>query len=214
MAQERRDFNAAAATWDQKPRRLALAADVAAAIIKSASPGKGMKALDFGCGTGLLTLALAPLVGSITGADSSQGMLDVLAEKVKAAGLENVDMLLLDAEGGGGLGGPYDLISTSMTLHHLPDVPEQIHAFCQSLAPGGLLCAADLDAEGGLFHDDPTGVFHKGFDRDAMAKLFTEAGLVEVSASTAAEIEKKGTDGKVHTFTVFLVTGRKAVSGC
>ena len=34
-----------------------------------------MDALDFGCGTGLVTLKLQPFIHSITGVDGSQGMI-------------------------------------------------------------------------------------------------------------------------------------------
>ena len=37
----------------------------------------GAAVLDFGCGTGLLALAVADSVGSLLGVDSSQGMVQV-----------------------------------------------------------------------------------------------------------------------------------------
>jgi len=70
-AEERRDFDKEAAKWDENPGRVKLANEVADSIIREAAPSAGMDALDFGCGTGLVTLRIQPLVGSITGADSS-----------------------------------------------------------------------------------------------------------------------------------------------
>src|SRR6185369_2926675 len=95
--------------------------DVADAIIREAGPAPGMDALDFGCGTGLVTLRLQPLVGSITGADSSPGMLGVLQEKIKARGLANVRTRLVDFESGERIEGTFHLIVCSMTLHHVPE---------------------------------------------------------------------------------------------
>ena len=209
--EEKRDFDAAAAAWDEKPARLALAADIAAAMFRSLSLDARVKALDFGCGTGLLTLALAPKVGSITGADSSRGMLAVLEEKVRAGKHSNVRTLFLNPEADVSLGGPYDLVTTAMTMHHIPDVPAQLEAFHACLAPGGALCVADLDSDGGLFHDDPKGVFHEGFDREVMAKMFAEAGFADIARATAAEVVRPGADGVVRSFSVFMVTGRKQV---
>lgn len=37
----------------------------------------GAAVLDFGCGTGLLVMAIADSVGSVLGVDSSQGMVQV-----------------------------------------------------------------------------------------------------------------------------------------
>jgi predicted TPR repeat methyltransferase len=46
-----------------------------------------MEALDYGCGSGLVTLGLQPLAGRITGADGSQEMLQVLSRKVRERGM-------------------------------------------------------------------------------------------------------------------------------
>ncbi len=49
-----------------------------------------MDILDFGCGTGLLTLHFQPLARSVTGLDSSPGMLDALKAKIRDQNLANV----------------------------------------------------------------------------------------------------------------------------
>jgi ubiquinone/menaquinone biosynthesis C-methylase UbiE len=46
-----------------------------------------MDALDSGCGTGLVSLFLLPHVRSVTGADSSPGMLEVLRKKLDEEGI-------------------------------------------------------------------------------------------------------------------------------
>jgi SAM-dependent methyltransferase len=61
--------------------------------------------MDFGCGTGLVALALQPLVRSVTGVDSSQGTHDVLAAKIARQGLGNVRKLFRDRVRGDALGG-------------------------------------------------------------------------------------------------------------
>ena len=81
MTTEKRDFDQVAASWDQNPARLKLASDVAHAISQQAQLTPDMDVLDFGCGTGLLTLHLQPKVRSITGVDSSEGMLAVLRKR-------------------------------------------------------------------------------------------------------------------------------------
>ncbi len=54
---------------------------VADAIRKAVPLSKEMKAFEYGCGTGLLSFALQPDLGEITLADTSQGMLEVLARR-------------------------------------------------------------------------------------------------------------------------------------
>ena len=56
---ERRDFDTAAATWD-KPQRVRLATEVAAAMATALPLSREWDAMDFGCGTGLVTLSLTP----------------------------------------------------------------------------------------------------------------------------------------------------------
>jgi len=66
---EKRDFDSEAASWDKEPRRVKLATDITGAIRNDVSLTSDMDALDFGCGTGLVTLQLQPFIHSITGVD-------------------------------------------------------------------------------------------------------------------------------------------------
>ena len=209
MTQPKRDFDKEAAAWDSNPTRVKLAGDVAQAIREETPLTPDMDVLDFGCGTGLLTLALQPFVRSVTGVDSSDGMLGVLREKVERRKLTNVRARLLDIEKGDRLEGRYHLIVSSMTLHHIPDVARLLAEFRNVLKPGGCLCIADLDSDGGRFHVDSTGVFHPGFDRAALRKDFATAGFTDIRDRTAAWVTKPSAGGAPQTFTVFLMTGRK-----
>ncbi|MBF0481308.1 MAG: class I SAM-dependent methyltransferase, partial [Desulfovibrionaceae bacterium] len=174
-----RDFNAEAAVWDEKPARVKLAGEVAAAILEAAGLARSageLDVLDFGCGTGLVTLALQPFCRSVTGADTSSGMLGALEAKAEKAGLRNVRTHQIDPENPQLPAGPFGLIVSSMTLHHVKQpglTLAQLHAVS---APGGLVCLADLEPDGGLFHEDNAGVYHFGFDREAMRELLASAG--------------------------------------
>lgn len=211
MTVEKRDFDKLAATWDEEPRRIKLANDVCNAISKVIANPYDMDVLDFGCGTGLLTLQLQPLVHFITGVDSSQGMLDILRGKIEKQGLTNVDILNLDLEKGDALQGTYNLIVSNMTLHHIKEIGPLLAAFFKALAPEGYLCIADLDLDGGLFHENNDGVFHFGFDRAALQQAFIDAGFGDVRSLTAAEITKPDAKGVMRRFTVFLTAGRKEI---
>jgi ubiquinone/menaquinone biosynthesis C-methylase UbiE len=208
-AEERRDFDKEAAQWDANPGRVKLANDVADAIIREAAPSAGMDALDFGCGTGLVTLRIQPLVGSITGADSSPGMLAVLESKVKAQGLTNVRTQLIDFEKGGRVEGKFRFVMSSMTLHHVKDTAALFKQWHGLLLPGGLLAAADLDAEDGSFHGNNTGVLHLGFDREHLKLLLRETGFIDVRDVTAAAVTRDVEGGGKREFPVFLIVGRR-----
>jgi 2-polyprenyl-3-methyl-5-hydroxy-6-metoxy-1,4-benzoquinol methylase len=207
--EERKDFDKEAAQWDANPGRVKLAHDVADAIIREVSPTGEMDALDFGCGTGLVTLRLQPLVRSITGMDSSRGMLAVLESKVRSQGLVNVRTRFLDLEQGGKMEGRYDLIVSSMTLHHVPDPAALIARLSAALLPRGTLAVADLDAEDGSFHGDNTGVLHLGFDRAFVKGLLEKTGLTRVREVTAAVVTKEIEGKGRREFPVFLIMGNK-----
>lgn len=136
---QNRDFDAAAATWDEKPRRVKLANDIADAILEQIPLRPEMDAIDFGCGTGLLALRVQPFVRSITGVDSSTGMLEILREKTRKKGLTNVNTLHLYIEKGDKLQGPYHLAVSAMTLHHIRSVELLLDQFFRILLPGGRL---------------------------------------------------------------------------
>jgi ubiquinone/menaquinone biosynthesis C-methylase UbiE len=207
----KRNFDLDAGKWDEKPDRVKLARDTAQSIARQIVLTRQMDVLDFGCGTGLLTLHLQPFVRSITGVDSSPGMLNILKAKIAQMRLDNVHTLLLDTDKGGILRRSYDLVVSSMTLHHIQDLGPLFAQFFNVTKPGGYLGVADLDLDGGEFHEDNTGVFHSGFDRAAFSRIFTQAGFINVRDTTAAWVEKPSRSGQIRKFSVFLVTGQKNI---
>jgi 2-polyprenyl-3-methyl-5-hydroxy-6-metoxy-1,4-benzoquinol methylase len=209
MKNEKRNFDQEAALWDQNPGRVKVVADIAQTIIGEVKPNLAMDVLDFGCGTGLLTLALQPIVHSITGVDSSQGMLDVFRRKISDGSLPNVSARYLDLDRGDVLTGSYHLVVSSMTLHHIKNVDPLIRQFHQILHPSGMLCIADLDPDDGWFHSENDGVFHFGFDREEMKRRLVQAGFNDIRVTQAAQLEKPVEDGSMRLFTVFLIIGCK-----
>ncbi|MBV5318558.1 MAG: class I SAM-dependent methyltransferase [Desulfobulbaceae bacterium] len=209
MHTDKRDFDQEAAVWDEHPTRVRLAKDIAGAIVGQGVVKPETAALDFGCGTGLVTLRLQPLVRSITGVDSSQGMLEVFSAKIAQLQFTNVRAQFCDPDQGDRLSGSYDLVVSSMTLHHIKEIVPLFAQFYAILAPGGYLCLADLDVEDGRFHDSPAGVFHYGFDREVLRQSLIAAGFVGGETVTASEIEKPGSNGAIRRFPVFLMTARK-----
>jgi SAM-dependent methyltransferase len=206
---ERRDFDRAAASWDEDPRRVKIAREVAAAIRREVPLGREQALLDYGAGTGLVTLELAPLVASALAVDGSAKMLAMLERKIAAGSIGNVRTLELDLERGGVVAGRFDVIVSSMTLHHVREPAALLGSLRDSLEPDGTLALADLDEEGGRFHPDPTGVFHNGFARDRIAALFEQAGLREVRVVDATTIERPHPDQGLERFGVFLAIGRR-----
>jgi ubiquinone/menaquinone biosynthesis C-methylase UbiE len=206
---KKRNFDQEAAKWDQVPGRVKVARDISQSMIREISLTPDMDVLDFGCGTGLLTLALQPFVRSITGVDSSQGMLDIFQNKIKEQNLNNVKAEYIDLDKGDVLSGSYHLVVSSMTLHHIKNLPPLLKQFYSILLPSGRLAVADLDLDDGQFHGNNDGVHHFGFDREALRRVFMEAGFHNIQTYQAAEIEKPVGDGQSRLFTIFLITASK-----
>lgn len=203
-------FNARAAAWDASPHRRKMSREIVAAMEAEGVFTDVESALDFGCGTGLLTLELAERVTAVTGLDTSPGMLAELSAKISRAGLGNVGTRLADLARGDAVDSTFDLVASAMTLHHVADLDAVLPRLFALTAPGGRLALADLDSEGGTFHDDGSGVHHQGFDREALAATLGRIGWTDLQARTATTIDKPTADGGSRSFTVFLMTGRKA----
>ena len=202
------NFDERAKDWDSDPKKVERARVVADAIRSAIPLSTEMIALEYGCGTGLLSFALQSDLGQITLADTSQGMLDVLGEKIAAAGVTNMHPVKLDLATDTVPAPRFDLTYSLMVLHHLHDVKDMLEKFHAVLKSGGYLLVADLDKEDGTFHTDGTTDVHLGFEHDELQKMVEAAGFGEVRFSTAYEIKKKIGDGE-KTFPVFLMVARK-----
>ncbi len=200
------DFDSKAKNWDEVPDRIDRANAVAAAIRENVTLSRNMAALEYGCGTGLLSFALQTELGQITLADSSSGMLDVLMEKIARGGISNMSPLWLDLAVDPVPAERFDLLYTLLTLHHIPDTAKILGCFHSLLQPGGVLCIADLDKEDGSFHAHETEFDgHNGFDRSALGSELEQAGFKNIRFTTCYTLIKEG-----RPYPLFLaIAGKK-----
>lgn len=201
-------FDSKAREWDENPVFRERGLKIAEAIRTAVPLRRDMSALDYGCGTGLLSFPLRDELGTILLADSSAGMLDVLAGKIAAQGVTNMTPVKLDLLADPPPAQRFDLIVTSMTLHHVPDTGHILRIFRDLLQPDGYLCIADLDSEDGSFHGAGFDG-HRGFDREALAARARHAGFATVRFVTAYEM-KKAVAGNERVFPIFLMVAGTA----
>jgi SAM-dependent methyltransferase len=203
-------FDREAATWDS-PERVERAAEIARRIMETIPLTRTMDVLDFGSGTGLLGFNLIPRVGSMTFADTSEGMLARVHEKLRAAdraGVHQRGRVHHLHAGALAFPGRYDLIVSLLTLHHVLDTADVMRVLADHLAPGGWLALVDLDTEDGSFHDDPSVDVHHGFDRDHLIALAEGTGLVRGETRTVYSI-RKGDGDTAREYPLFLLTARR-----
>jgi ubiquinone/menaquinone biosynthesis C-methylase UbiE len=202
------NFDERAKDWDSDPMKVERARMVADAIRKAVPLSQNMKAFEYGCGTGLLSFALQNDLGQITLADTSQGMLDVLGEKIAKADVQNMHPVRLDLSTDPLPAEKFNITYSLLVLHHIHGAREILSQFHEVLEPNGYLVVADLDKEDGSFHRDGTTDVHKGFVRNELNEWVEAAGFGNVRFSTAYEI-KKEIDGKEKAFPVFLMVAQK-----
>jgi ubiquinone/menaquinone biosynthesis C-methylase UbiE len=209
MTNGKRNFDNDAQAWDENPVRRELGEAVGKAIAAAMPLKSSNTVLDYGAGTGLVSLALCNQVCRVLAADSSQGMLDVLAAKTKAAGIVNIRPVFLDLEDPAATPPTVDALVSSMTLHHVRDIPRLARIFFSMLRTGGHIALADLATEAGDFHPDNTGVHHFGFDADWLRATFATAGFADARTTLAHTVRKQVASGETKDFPILLLTADK-----
>ncbi len=202
-----RHFDSRAASWDADAGKQKLAADIVRAVEREIGGNHRPRLLDYGAGTGLCSLALAPRCASILAVDVSPGMLSRLEQKAREAEICHLTTLRHDLCSRPLDGMRFDVILCAMMLHHVMETALLLRRFRSILEPEGFLAIADLDTEDGSFHADPTGVEHQGFSRDHLVRQMMDAGFTLVSMETVHHIEKPGPSG-ARRYPVFFTTGR------
>jgi len=157
------DFNHKAETFDS-PKNIFLANLVCQAVEKQIDPLSNKEILDFGGGTGLLTLPLAKQAKSVTLVDISEKMLEQARLKAERQDIKNIQFLEQDL-----LKNPleqeFDLIVVCRVLHHMPDLDAALSLFHQHLKEAGRLLIADFTK---------TESKHHGFDIVELEKQLIE----------------------------------------
>ena len=119
-------------------------------LVDLAAPLPGETALDVGCGTGTLALAMESRQGTVQvhGIDASPEMIDVAREKATKAGSQ-VDFQVALIEAIPFPDATFDLVTSSMMLHHLPDGLKRagLAEIRRVLKPGGRFMAMDFAAQ-------------------------------------------------------------------
>ncbi len=110
----------------------------------------GMKALELGCATGWISLAMAQRGATVTGSDLSEKALETARryyESIKDQVSGSVEYQAGDMNTIQLPENTYDVIVVKSVLHHLINLDHTIAEMHKALKPGGLLWASDTDGD-------------------------------------------------------------------
>ena len=210
--------------YDQRPFIQNLAQGAGLALSSKIGLESRWDVLDFACGTGLVLQRIANEFGSAVGIDSSPGMIHVLSEKklkgvtpccVELSSSNTLQQYYAEHNLNGNVPHQFDLIYTSMALHHLQDIPATVQQLRDYLKPGGTLVGFDFEKgpESMLFHPQPISptVHHPGgFAPADLIGFWQHAGLKQVSCERVHRFTKEVTENdqsKKVVFWMLMVTG-------
>ena len=100
------------------------------------------KVLDFACGTGIITLQVAPLVSQVRAIDISDEMATKAAAKVKEAGLTNTEVTNTDLFDPSLPEGSFDVVMAFNVLCYVDNAQQVLSRIRSLLKPGGLFLSA------------------------------------------------------------------------
>jgi SAM-dependent methyltransferase len=224
-------FDKEATEWDNQPYTVASSKQALEALLKYVPILKyGSRApdiLEIGCGTGLLSLIVAPYANSLTAMDPSSGMIKALEAKLAVTpSISNIkpvcgllrnsdDPKIQNPSVSGESPMRFDLVISHLVLHHIPSLLDVLKTMYDCLKPGGRIALTDFEdfgPEARKFHAEckMEGVERHGIKRKEMETLMKESGFVDISVDECFRMEKLVESGGLMEFPILICLGKKA----
>lgn len=172
-------FEMIAETYDS-PGRIQIAKLSSDAIRNYLADAKSKKAIDFGCGTGLVGLNLLNDFHSMLFLDTSPNMIKQVEQKITDGNIPNADTLCFDLEMESLADVKADYIFMVQVLLHIPDIKVVLSRLLQNLNDGGHLFIVDFNKNDKVISD----IVHNGFDQEELADILTEIGYNNIRSET------------------------------
>lgn len=130
---------------------------------------------DLGCGTGLVTLALAPFVTRVIAVDSSAAMLQAARKRLRGVG--NVDLRRGDLEALPIDDERLDAATLMLVLHHVPEPEKALAEVSRALKPGGRVFIVDMLPHDRESYRQQMGHVWLGFAEDHTRRMLGASGF-------------------------------------
>lgn len=200
-------FDNEAIEWDTK-YRINRAKKIAKEISSYLDGNNISRAMEFGCGTGLISFNLQDKFDEVLLIDLSKGMIEETKKKIEDKNVKNMKTLVkdvLDIESEN----KYDVIYTSMVLHHILNLKDILDKLLKLLKPNGKLIIVELSKDDGTFHsldEDFNG--YNGFEIKELRDWLKEVGFININGRTFYNSKKQIND-KYHDYSLFSICGSK-----
>lgn len=175
---EKNVFEEMAKRYDTE-ERMALANVIVREVRQELKNSQSKSLIDYGSGTGLVSLDLTDLVESVLLVDSSKQMLEVAEAKISHREISNSKVLYADfTHENAEL--KADIILLSLVLLHIPDTNKILQELFNILNDGGKLLIVDFDKNENIHHPK----VHNGFSHEDLKQKLSQVGFHSVEIKT------------------------------
>ncbi|KAK5656517.1 hypothetical protein OQA88_4494 [Cercophora sp. LCS_1] len=187
----------------------------------ASAPKKQLRLLDYACGTGIVSRALAPHTTQCVGIDLSDNMVAAYNARAENQGLSVNEMRayqgnlfdsVLDARFAGEEFWGFDIAAVGLGFHHFDNPTLSATRLVERLRVGGILLILDflphekMDSHHAASHT----VTHHGFSEEQIKKVFEDAGAgKDFRLEEVAVVFNRGGEGKDMKRRLFLARGVK-----
>ncbi|WP_033165583.1 class I SAM-dependent methyltransferase [Clostridium sp. KNHs205] len=164
------------ATGYDTPERIRIAKIISNAVRENLDDADNKKAIDFGCGTGLVGLNLLKDFKSVLFLDSSPNMIEQINQKIKKFNITNADTLCFDLEKESITNTRADYIILAQVLLHIMDIEPVLAGLYDMLNDEGHIIIADFVKNDAVVSD----IVHNGFVQEELIELMTRIGFKDI----------------------------------
>src|SRR5215813_3198317 len=158
--------------------------------------------VDFGCGTGVLSVSIARWARSVVAIDQNRAALAQARTRAKREGLRNVTFLREDLHHLSLPSGRTGLVVISQSLHHVEEPEAVLGEAARILAPGGKVVVLELMPHEETWVRDRLGHRHLGFEPEVLERTLARGGFDHLTL----EVHPRQASSP---FRVFLISGEK-----